>query len=168
MDAPGPHTLLTVYLGDHLAGASAGRARLARAARAHAGTGTGRVLADLHTEVVADRRELLRWVRVLGVRRRRHLELAARAVEALVALKPNGRFVRRSPLRAVVELEGLLLGVEGKAAGWRSLRELADAGGPAASRLDPVALDVLIERAQRQTATLERLRRAAVRDVFGG
>ncbi|MEZ0165198.1 hypothetical protein AB2L27_10535 [Kineococcus sp. LSe6-4] len=172
MDAPSPHDLLTVYLGDHLAGASAGRARLARAARAHAGTETGRVLADLHTEVVADRRELLRWMRALQVPRRRHLQVAARVVEALGALKPNGRLVRRSPLRTVVELEALLLGVEGKAAGWRSLRELAEAGGPAGSRLDArsagTSFDVLLERAERQAARLEELRRSAVRDVLAG
>ncbi len=168
MDEPAPHDLLTVYLGDHLAGASAGRARLARAARAHAGTGTGRALAALHAEVVEDRRELLRWMRVLGVPRRRHLQVLARVAEALGTLKPNGRLVRRSPLRTVVELEGLLLGVEGKAAGWRSLQELADAGGPLGSRLDADRLDVLLDRAERQADVLERLRRNAVRDVLAG
>ncbi|WP_380175445.1 hypothetical protein ACFEMC_08600 [Kineococcus sp. DHX-1] len=168
MDELAPHDLLTVYLGDHLAGASAGLARLARAARAHAGTETGRALAVLHAGVVEDRRELLRWMRVLGVPRRRHLQVAARVAEAVGALKPNGRLVRRSPLRTVVELEGLLLGVEGKAAGWRSLRELAGAGGPLGSRLDLEALDVLLERAERQVEVLERLRRTAVRDVLAG
>jgi hypothetical protein len=52
------------------------------------------------------------------------------------------------------ETELLRLGVEGKAAGWRSLRLLADRD----SRLDADQLDDLIERARRQSDTLETLR----------
>ena len=46
------------------------------------------------------------------------------------------------------------LGVEGKAAGWRTLRTLADTD----KRLDPARLDELIARAARQSEMLEDLR----------
>ena len=51
----------------------------------------------------------------------------------------------------------LRLGVEGKAAGWRTLRTLADTD----TRLDPGRLDELISRARRQADALEDLRVAA-------
>jgi hypothetical protein len=58
-------------------------------------------------------------------------------------LKFNGRLLARSPLSDLEELELLLLGVEGKAAGWRTLRTLADTD----TRLDAGRLDELISRA---------------------
>jgi hypothetical protein len=51
----------------------------------------------------------------------------------------------------------LRLGVEGKAAGWRMLRVLADSD----RRLDPGRLDELISRARRQADLLEDRRAAA-------
>ena len=52
----------------------------------------------------------------------------------------------------VVELEGLRLGVEGKACLWRMLRELAD------PRLAAFDFDALIVRAERQRDQLEQRR----------
>ena len=69
-------------------------------------------------------------------------------------LKFNGRLLTRSPLSDLEELEMLRLGVEGKAAGWRTLRTLADSD----TRLDPARLDELISRARRQADLLEDLR----------
>ncbi len=57
----------------------------------------------------------------------------------------------------------LRLGVEGKAAGWRTLRELADRDG----RLDVGQLDNLISRAGRQADFLEESRVRAARQVIG-
>ncbi|HEX7267370.1 MAG TPA: hypothetical protein VF256_08095 [Streptosporangiaceae bacterium] len=51
----------------------------------------------------------------------------------------------------------LRLGVEGKAAGWRTLRALADVG----SRLDRDRLDELMARAREQADLLEELRAGA-------
>ena len=55
----------------------------------------------------------------------------------------------------------LRLGVEGKAAGWRTLRTLADTD----TRLDPGRLDELISRARRQADALEDLRVSAASQV---
>jgi hypothetical protein len=57
----------------------------------------------------------------------------------------------------------LRLGVEGKAAGWRTLRVLAETD----KRLDPARLDELIARARRQTDLLEELRVSAAGQVIG-
>ena len=56
----------------------------------------------------------------------------------------NGHLLTRSPLSSLEELELLRLGVEGKAAGWRTLRELAQSG----PRLDRARLDGPISRAR--------------------
>jgi hypothetical protein len=56
----------------------------------------------------------------------------------------------------------LRLGVEGKAAGWRTLRALADAD----MRLDPEQLDELMSRARRQADQLEELRVRAAEQVI--
>ena len=48
------------------------------------------------------------------------------ALEKAARFKPNGRLLRRSPLSDLIELEWLLLGVQGKTAGFRALRRLAD------------------------------------------
>jgi hypothetical protein len=79
-------------------------------------------------------------------------------------LKLNGRLLTRSPLSSLIELEGRRLGVEGKLAGWRSLRRLADDD----ARLDAVRLDELCQRAERQIDSLERMRINAVDRAFGG
>ncbi|WP_432492256.1 hypothetical protein [Kineococcus gypseus] len=155
--------LLAVYLNDHYAGATAGRARFARAARSHRGTDAGTVLARLSEEVAEDRRTLLATMRAVDVEPERGLQAVGRVVEAAGALKGNGRLVRRSPLSSVVELELLHLGVLGKAAVWRALRELALDD----ERLDADALQELVQRAERQAAELEHLRRSAVVEALG-
>jgi hypothetical protein len=69
-------------------------------------------------------------------------------------LKFNGRLLTRSPLSDLEETEMLRLGVAGKAAGWRTLRVLAEQDG----RLDAGRLDDLLARADRQSSELESLR----------
>ncbi|WP_432488320.1 hypothetical protein [Kineococcus sp. SYSU DK018] len=157
------HHLLATYLNDHLAGATAGEARFARAARSHRGTDAGRVLERLTREVAEDRRTLVRLMGALGVGSDRRLQVLGRAGEALGTLKTNGRLLRRSPLSSVVELEMLSLGVQGKGALWRSLRELALDD----DRLDADELEELVERAARQSAELEAVRRSAVAEALG-
>jgi len=57
----------------------------------------------------------------------------------------------------------LWLGVEGKAAGRRTLRVLAEAD----KRLDPGGLEELISRARRQADLLEELRVRAADQIIG-
>jgi len=67
----------------------------------------------------------------------------------------------RSP---VLELEGLRLGIEGKASLWRVLRALAAVD----ERLEVAGLDRLLDRAAQQGEVVERLRRQAAAVAFGG
>jgi hypothetical protein len=87
---------------------------------------------------------------------------AAWAGEKVGRLKLNGYLLTRSPLSDLEETEFLWLGVEGKAAGWRTLREIADRD----SRLDAGRLDDLIARANHQASVLESLRSSTAERVL--
>lgn len=158
-----PH-LIGIYLNDHLGGATAGLELFRRSAKAHRGSETGDTLERLTAEVTQDRDALLSMMRALGVPVRRYKVYAGWAGEKVGRLKLNGHLFDRSPLSSVLELEALCLGVEGKGAGWRTLRTLADRD----RRLDAARLDGLIDQAMEQVAVLERLRVQAAGEVFGG
>lgn len=101
-------------------------------------------------------------MKALAVLVRTYKVCAAWIAEKAGRLKLNGRLLTRSPLSRLVELEMLRLGVEGKAAGWRTLRFAADSD----NRLDPDRLDELIARAGHQTDLLEELCVRAARQVI--
>ncbi len=153
--------LLGIYLNDHLAGATAGTELAHRMARSHGGEKDGGTLRRLAAEIGQDRAALLDIMAALGVTVRRYKVGAAWIGEKAGRLKFNGRLFARSPLSDLEELEILRLGVEGKAAGWRTLRTLADSD----PRLDPARLDELIARARRQADLLEDLRVAAASQI---
>jgi len=106
---------------------------------------------------------LLEIMAALGIKVRRSKVAAAWIGEKAGRLKANGRLFARSPLSNLEELELLRLGVEGKAAGWCTLRTLADTD----TRLDPGHLDELISRARRQAGLLEDLRVGAADQTSG-
>ena len=156
--------LLGIYLNDHLAGATGGLELARRAAAAQRDRAAKTVLDDLVGEIVADRTALLDMMAALGIRVRRYKIGTAWVAEKAGRLKLNGRVVGRSPLSGLVELELLRLGVEGKAAGWLTLRTLAERD----DRLDAGRLDELVSRARRQSEVLEELRQRTAAEVFGG
>jgi hypothetical protein len=159
--AGGPD-LLGIYLNDHLAGATGGTQLARRAAGGAGGTAASGALRRFAAEVAQDRATLLQVMLALGIPVRRYKVYAAWIGEKAGRLKFNGHLTSRSPLSSLEELEMLRLGVEGKAAGWRTLRVLADQD----PRLDPGQLDELIARAQRQSGLLEDLRVRAAADVI--
>jgi hypothetical protein len=145
-----------IYLNDHLAGATSGM-ELARrmAGSAEPGSESAAVLRKLATEITADRAALIKMMAALGIGVRGYKVFGAWAGEkAGRVAKLNGHLLTRSPLSALEETEILRLGVTGKAAGWRTLRTLADTD----SRLDAARLDELLARASRQEDELEDLR----------
>ena len=154
-------SMLGIYLNDHLAGATAGTELAHRAARSHRDGKNGATLRRLAAEIAQDRAALLDIITVLGIKVRRYKVGAAWIGEKAGRLKFNGHLFARSPLSNLEELEMLRLGVEGKAAGWRTLRTLADTD----TRLDPGRLDELITRAGRQADLLEELRAGAADQV---
>ena len=82
-------------------------------------------------DVAEDRAALMRIMGTLGVPVRSYKVWAAWAGEKAGRLKPNGHLTTRSLLSNLEELELLRLGVEGEAAGWRTVRVLADRDGRA-------------------------------------
>ena len=116
----------------------------------------------LTTEIAADRKALVEIMAALGIPVRGYKVFAAWAGEKAARLKLNGHLLTRSPLSSLEETEMLRLGVEGKAAGWRTLRVLAERD----DRLDAGRLDELLARAGRQSASLETLRTAAAGHVL--
>jgi hypothetical protein len=154
-------SMLGIYLNDHLAGATAGTELAHRTARSHGDGKNSGTLRRLAAEIAQDRAALLDIMAALGIKVRRYKVGAAWIGEKAGRLKFNGRLLARSPLSNLEELEMLRLGVEGKAAGWRTLRTLADTD----TRLDAGRLDELISRARRQADLLEDLRVGAASQV---
>jgi hypothetical protein len=150
-------TALRIYLNDHAAGALAA-VELARRCRAsNERTPLGMYLASLIEEIEADRSVLHDVMDRVGARRDRAKLAIGWLAEKVGRLKPNGRIFGYSDLSRLEELEGLCLGVEGKAALWRSLHALSEAD----ERLGGLDFQPLIRRATRQRTALERHRRAA-------
>lgn len=150
-----------IYLNDHVAGAAGGVALARRLERANRGTEAHGELLRLAEEIAQDRRSLQHLLRSLGLRDVRYKSFAATMAERVSRFKLNGRIRGRSPLSTLIELEALRLGVEGKAAGWRTLREIATSD----ARISAEELDGLIHRATEQAETLEQLRVRVVRHL---
>ena len=153
---------LAIYLNDHLAGATGGLELARRVAGAGQAPAPPAELRQFAQEVAEDRDALLRIMGTLGLPVRSYKVWAGWAGEKAGRLKPNGHLTTRSPLSNLEELELLRLGVEGKAAGWRTLRALADRD----RRLEAGQLDELIARARRQAGFLEESRIRAAGQVI--
>ncbi|HST56240.1 MAG TPA: hypothetical protein VLJ42_10175 [Solirubrobacteraceae bacterium] len=157
------HKLLSIYLNDHLAGATSGRELAKRVARSNRSNDYGPALARLAQEINQDRESLLGLMRTLAVRIDHVKVTSAWVLERAARLKLNGRIRTYSPLSRLVELEALELGITGKFALWRSLREVAKEE----PRLSQAELARLLERAQQQLHELENGRLTATADAFG-
>ena len=148
--------LLAIYLQDHFAAAAAARSRCRAARDSNRGTATGEFLAGLLREVDEDAETLRRVLARVGVEPSKPKLAAGLVVERLGRLKLNGQLTGYSPLSRLVELEALLLGVEGKRRLWLALGELDDA------RLAELDFGALAQRAEAQREGLEEHRLAAV------
>lgn len=148
--------VLSVYLNDHLAASSAALGLLSRLI-ARTGEGSEKLeLEALHREIAEDRetlREVLRRLEIPegGLRR--------------VAAKAGGWFARKKFEIAGLEeggggrlqaLEALFLGVTGKTALWRVLRDEAVTGG----RLREMPLKLIHNRSRGHCERVEELRLA--------
>ncbi|WP_133900879.1 hypothetical protein [Actinophytocola oryzae] len=156
--------LLGVYLNDHLAGATAGVELAKRLAGASDDEVDTPVMSRLAGEIAEDRDALMDVISTLDIPIRQYKVWLGWLAEKGGRLKPNGHVLSRSPLSRVLELEMLRLGIEGKAAVWRTLRARA-ATDP---RLETARFDRLLQRADDQATQVERLRTSAVTEVFGG
>jgi hypothetical protein len=153
---------LGIYLNDHLAGSRAGLDLARGLASADGDAEVGSVLRELAAEIGRDRVALQRIMSSLAIRPQAYKVGAAWLAEKARRLKLNGTLGARSPLTSLIELEMLQLGVEGKAAGWRTLRSISDHE----PRLNPGQLNELIARARHQASQLEDLRMRAARQAL--
>lgn len=113
---------LSIYLNDHLAGATAG-VELARrtVASNHENSDLREPLERVREEIEEDRESLEAVMEQLAVRRSTVKPAAGWLAEKLGRLKLNGQLHGYSPLSPVVELEGLCIGIGGKIELWRAL-----------------------------------------------
>ena len=153
--------LLAIYLRDHLAGATGGL-ELARRLRASNRDGAmGGDLERVCAEIEADRETLTEIMEALEVGPDPAKNAGAWLAEKLGRLKLNGRLTGYSPLSRLLELELLHLGITGKLDLWRALDETLPA------QLAEFDLPALIERAESQRQTVQRLRLDAAAMALG-
>jgi hypothetical protein len=141
---------LGIYLNDHLAGAIAGVELVKRSAKSNEGTEFGEFLSKLQIEIEEDQVALVKLMEDLGIRKDLLKDAAAWMSEKVGRLKLNGQLVGYSDLSRLIELDGLYLGVQGKASLWTNLKSL-DLSDMASSGLD---LDELMSRAENQLSSL--------------
>jgi hypothetical protein len=149
-------TPLSDYLNDHLAGSEVALELLDKMCSRDGGSGFGEFLKELRSEIKADRATLEQVMETLGVAPGRIRQAGGRLLEKVSRIKFDERVTGSDHLTRLMETEALSLGIEGKLAGWRSLKELPGDG------LD-VDLDAMIQRAADQRTRLEPFRIAAAR-----
>jgi hypothetical protein len=150
--------LLSIYLQDHFAGASAGVSLARRVAQSNGETPAATSLREVAGEVAEDRETLKRLMHDLGVNPSITKNVAAWLAERAARLKPNGRTGGDRAYHQLHELELLSLGIGGKIALWESLR---------AARIDAaVDLEALIDRARDQRERVEQQRLVIAREAL--
>lgn len=154
--------LLHIYLQDHLAGAVVGLELTKRSKSSNEGSDLGAFLERLEREIREDRAALEDVMQRIGAPKSRFKMGSAWVAEKVGRLKLNGALVRYSDLSRLLEIEGLVLGVEAKASLWRSLNAVRKDD----SRLTGVDFDELAERAERQRRELEEHRLVAAARAF--
>lgn len=152
--------MIGIYLNDHRAGSTAGRALAERCAGSNRDTALGQYLTDEFLPQLALERQLLDRVRErLGVRDNPVKQFVARAGELLGRAKLNGQVRGYSPLSRIVELEALVGAVSTKRQLWRTLAAL--------TTVDDNMFEARIVDADEQRDRLDRLHRSAVVELFG-
>ena len=150
------------YLNDHLAGATAGLELARRAASNNRSNEYGAALSELAQDIQEDREALEDVMSRLDVGQDQLKLLLAWGAEKARRAKPNGGFLRYSPLSRLEELELLLLGVNGKLALWRALRGTMGDD----PRLSGTDFEALITRADSQRRRLEHQRLKAAHEAL--
>jgi hypothetical protein len=147
---------LGIYLRNHEAAAQAGRDLSRRVAANQRSRPYTEELERLAADVDEDLRRLRTIMAEAGIGTDLLLGVALRTGERLARLKPNGRILTRASLSDLIEIEGLLDAVRAKWAGWHALLAV-DPDSLRRQGIDPVAVDELRRRAERQIDLLVRL-----------
>lgn len=151
--------LLKIYLDDHAALALIAREVVGRMLGSSAHEQHAELLAQLGGEIDDDRDRIAQCLAERGARPSRVKSGAAWLAEKAGRLKLNGSVTAPSPLTPLVELEGLLLALEGHRALWRALERTASDG----ARPD---FGARADRVERRCRQLEELRLRAAEAVL--
>ena len=150
---------IATYLNDHLAGATGAVELLEHLEKEHAGTEVGRLAAELHADVEADRQALKSLMERLEIAQSRTRKAAAWLGEKAAELKLRLDDPAGGSLRLFESLEALSLGIEGKKSLWRALATAAEE----APELQVADYEELIRRAEEQRSRVETARLEAAR-----
>ena len=145
---------LAIYLNDHLAGATGALDLLSHLQAAHAGTGVGDALSQLHTEIEAERQELEHLMERLDISVSTSRKVSAWLGEKVADLKLQLDDKATGSMRLFEGLEALLVGVAGKRGLWRALAIVAEA----VPELQGMDYDRLTRRSQEQQDRVEAMR----------
>jgi hypothetical protein len=156
------HEHLATYLNDHLAGAVAALELLEHLEKAHGGTPLARTLAELRTEIAADRDTLQSLMQSLRVTESAPRKATAWLAERLAWLKVRLDDSGRGAFRLFESLEAVSLGIEGKLGLWRALAAIA----PALPELGGLDYETLMRRATDQRRRAEALRLGAAQGAL--
>jgi hypothetical protein len=153
---------LATYLNDHLGGATAGRDLAEKIAADNEGTELGSFMAGVLAAIEEDRQTLEDVMQRAGVEKAAVKQAAGRLAERLGRVRLHRAVTGDPGLSRLMELEALIMGVTGKLALWRTLREVARDD----DRLAGVDFDVLIARAQEQLSGLEDHHQVVATETF--
>jgi hypothetical protein len=153
---------LAIYLRDQLALGVVWRELARRAERNNRDTELGQTLGRVATAIAEDVQTFETIMSRLGVRPNAVKNTLAVAAERVGRLKLNGRLRSYSPLSRFLELEMLVMGIEGKKVLWTTLGDIA--GLRAA--LPDIDFAELMHRAEQQRAELEPFRRRVGSETF--
>jgi hypothetical protein len=153
---------LSVYLTDHLGGAAAGQELAERLRSQNEGSPVEGFLAQLALDITVDRETLADLMDRLGITKSAAKQAGGWVLEKLTRIKYSEKLTRSADVSRLFEMETLSLGIEGKLAMWRSLKEVAHED----PQLSKTNFDDLIQRAQLQLDGLERHRQEAAARAF--
>lgn len=159
---PDPKMLFQIYVNDHRAGAAGGIALVRRALASNLDTPLGDTLSELLGELEEDSAHLDHIAHHYGLKPNPLKRVAAQLGEKVARLKLNGQLRGYSPLSRVIELEGLMAGIDAKHKLWTALRTVAGA-----DEVGGVDLAGLADRAESQRERLVPHHRDAVIEAFG-
>jgi hypothetical protein len=152
-----PDKAMNVYLNDHLAGAMLGSDLAEQIRSRNESTPLGEVMELLAPQIEEDRQTLIALMRSMDGSKNPVKQAGAWVTEKASRLKFLGLSSGEPELGTFMALESLALGVQGKLALWKALKEVTDQHPAIAS----VNLDELIDRAAAQHDLLERERLTA-------
>ena len=153
---------LAIYLNDHLAGATGALELLAHLQEAHADTPVGAALAQLHSEIEAERQELERLIDRLQIRVSGPRKMGAWLGEKLAYIKLQLDDKASGAMRLFEGMEALSLGIQGKRGLWRVLA----VESATLAELRGSDYDKLVQRSEDQHRRVEEMRLQAAKEAF--